>query len=138
MIKLVVGVETLEDFAAIQERDRVDFHGQIANPVYTRHKPKRDQELIEDGSIYRVIKNRIVCRQKILGFEQVEHPVKGTMCLIMVEPTIYATVAQAKRPFQGWRYLKPEDAPRDTGIFDPYEEKPPEDMAEDLAEAGLL
>lgn len=138
LIKLVVGIDNLDDFAALQERDRVKYHGQLANPIWTRHKPKRDKELIEGGSAYRVIKNRIVCRQKILGFEIVEDTPKGKMCMILVEPTIYTTIAKPKRPFQGWRYLEPDAAPRDTGTYQSPEDRPPPEMAKALAESGLL
>lgn len=139
IIKLVVGVETLDEFADIQKRDRVDFYGQTANPVYTRYRPKRGDEILTtEGSIYRVIKNRIVCRQKILGFEEFEHPMKGKMSIIMTEPTIYATIAQPQRPFQGWRYLKAADVPRDTGIYNDTDNRPPPELEEALAEAGLL
>lgn len=138
MIKLVVGVDTLDEFAQIQKRDVLDYHGASANPVYTRHRPKRSDELTRDGSIYRVIKNRIVCRQKIIGFDEIEHPVKGKMCVIMVDPQIHTTIQKPKRPFQGWRYLEPAAAPKDTGVYLGEEDRPPEDMAQDLAESGLL
>jgi len=138
MIKLVVGCEDLEHFAQIQRRDVLPYEGAMANPVWTRHRPKRADELLEHGSIYRVIKNRIQCRQKIVGFEETDHPVKGKMCLIMVEPEIIKTVSTPKRPFQGWRYLKPADAPADVGAFNLDEEEPPAEMVEDLKAAGLL
>ena len=139
IIKLVVGIETLDDFAKWQETDFIDFYGQKANTVYTRYKPKRADEIVEqDGSIYRVIKNRIVCRQKILGFDMFEHPVKGQMCLIATEPTIHTTIAKPKRPFQGWRYLKAEDAPKDKGVYIPPGERPPPELEKALSESGLL
>lgn len=138
MIKLVVGVDSLNDYAQFMENWLVDYEGMQANPVHTRHKPKRDIELVRDGSIYRVIKNMIVCRQKIIGFEPFEHPVKGNMWMIMCDPEIIATVPMAKRPFQGWRYLEPAAAPKDIGVYDPNQEQPPEEMQDDLASAGLL
>lgn len=139
MIKLVVGVDTLDEYAQIVEAQTVDYHGQPANVVWTRHKPKRAAELVQDGSIYRVIKSRIVCRTKILGFERVEDTPKGAMTLIMTEPTIIQTVAQPHRPFQGWRYFEPAKAPRDLGVYEgATDDAPPEDLAEDLAAAGLL
>lgn len=138
LIKLVVGISDLHGFAEVQARDVVEYNGQPANRIWTRHKPKREEELIERGSVYRVIKNRIQCRQRILGFEYVQHPVKGKMCVIMVAPEIIRTVPTPKRPFQGWRYLKPEDAPADLGPFHANEERPPPEMEEDLAALGLL
>lgn len=138
MIKLVVGVDDLDQFAALQRRDLVPYEGAMANTVWTRHRPKRSDELIDAGSIYRVIKNRIQCRQKIIGFEEAEDPIKGKMCVIMCEPMIIKTVSTPKRPFQGWRYLKPSDIPKDIGEYDSAEDAPPEEMAEELIAAGLL
>lgn len=138
MIKLVVGVESLEDYAAVLKDHLVPYQGQMANRVWTRYAPKRAEELIKSGSIYRVIKNRIQCRQRILGFEQVEHPVKGTMCQIMTEAALIRTVSMPKRPFQGWRYLKPVDAPADIGLYQYGEDRPPEEMEAELSALGLI
>ena len=44
---------------------------------------------------------------------------------------------QPRRAFQGWRYLKPEDAPRDLGDRAALRELPPE-LRRDLADLGLL
>jgi len=138
MIKLVVGMDDLDQFADWQRRNLMPYEGAMAHTVMTRHAPKRADELIDSGSIYRVIKNRIVCRQKIIGFEEIIHPMKGKMNLIMTEPVIIKTVSTPKRPFQGWRYLKLNDAPKDVGEYVQGDDAPPEEMAEELAAAGLL
>ena len=139
IIKLVVGVEDLADFAERQKHEMVDYYGQTAVPCWTRYAPKRAEEIVrEGGSIYRVIKNRIQCRHKILGFEMVETKEKGNMCMIMQSAEMIRTVSTPKRPFQGWRYLKPADAPRDIGVFTGEEDEAPEEMAEHLRAAGLL
>lgn len=138
MIKLVVGIDSLQEYGQSMGDWLVDYQGGVANPVYTRHKPKRDAELLDGGSIYRVIKNTIVCRQRIIGFESFEHPAKGNMWMIMCDPEIIKVMPTAKRPFQGWRYLQPEAAPKDIGVFDIDEDQPPEDMQDDLMAAGLL
>lgn len=140
MIKLVVGVEDLEHFYQIQQHSLLDFNGVLANPVRTRFKPKREDEIIGGGSLYRVIKNKICCRQKIIGFDQYESPDKGTQTLIMVEPEIIQVYSTPKRPFQGWRYLEAKDAPKDRGVYLGENQLGdiPEDLENDLAEAGLL
>ncbi len=139
IIKLVVGVEDLADYAARQAREVIDYHGRPAVPCWTRFMPKQADEILrEGGSIYRVIKNRIQCRHRILGFEMVETKEKGTMCMIMQDPTIIKTVSTPRRPFQGWRYLKPAEAPKDIGVYTGDEEEPPVEMAEGLRAAGLL
>ena len=139
MIKLVVGVEDLEHFFQVQDQ-KVDYNGAPANAVKTRYKPKREAEVLDGGSLYRVIKNKICCRQKIIGFDTYESEEKGTQTLIMVEPTIIQTISTPKRPFQGWRYLEPAAAPRDRGVYlgDGQREEIPMDMEDELREAGLL
>ena len=141
MIKLVVGLSDLESFYRHQGASVTDYNGAPANIVYTRYKPKSADEILSSGgSIYRVLNRRILCRQKILGFEQVETKEKGTMCAIMTETDIVQTYAKPKRPFQGWRYLHPKDAPKDRGFYTgggALDEVPP-DLEADLIESGLL
>jgi hypothetical protein len=68
LIKLVVGVDTAQE---------LENHGRrlIAESgiwtVRTRNTPVRAGELIAGGSLYRVIKGVIVCRQRILGVETI-------------------------------------------------------------------
>lgn len=141
MIKLVVGVDDLDHFAEMQAHHIVDYDGQPANMVYTRFKPKREQEILKSGgSIYRVIKNRIQCRQEIIGFEMIETKDKGTQCTIMVKPQIIQTVSQAHRPFQGWRYFDEATAPKDRGPYNGVasDDPIPEDMEDALRDAGIL
>lgn len=141
MIKLVVGVDDLDHFLEIQRDCVVEFEGKPANAVRTRFKPKRADEILESGgSLYRVIKNRIQCRQKIIGFDTYESKDKGTQTLIMVEPDIIQTISKPKRPFQGWRYLEPAAAPRDRGIYlgDGAREEIEPEMEDELRNAGLL
>lgn len=140
IIKLVVGVEDLKDYYDWQQTEIFDYHGQPATPCWTRHKPKCADEIVRDGgSLYRVIKNRIRCRHRILGFETVQTVQKGTMCMIVQDAQMIETIAMPKRPFQGWRYLKPSDAPPDKGIYtgqDDTELSP--EMEEELRQAGIL
>ena len=145
LIKLVVGVKSLREFAENQPSWLVSYksemiQGGMANPVWTRYRPKRAEELLESGSsLYRVIKNQIVCRQTIIGFEQAEHPDKGTMCLIMTAPEIVRTVSTPRRPFQGWRYLQPDDAPDDVGVYDiDSEDNVDPEMEDELMKSGLI
>jgi len=141
MIKLVVGIDDLDDFFNWQQEHVYDYNGTPANIVRTRFQPKQADDILKtNGSIYRVIKNKIVCRQKIIGFEKMETEDNGTHCLIMTDTDIVQTYSTPKRPFQGWRYLKQEQAPKDRGLYlggGEREEIPPELEAE-LSESGLL
>ena len=141
IIKLIVGCEDIEQYAQWQAQELMDYHGQPAVPCWTRFMPKRADEILRDGgSLYRVMKSRIVSRQKILGFEMVETQTQGKRCMIMQEPEIVLTVAAPHRPFQGWRYFDSAKAPADRGVFVPgqEEEAPPEEMVAALKDAGLL
>lgn len=140
LIKLVVGVDSLEDFARRQTSEIEVFEGQDAVACWTRFQPKKAQEIIESGgSIYRVIKNRIVCRLPILGFDMVEVEGEGTFCKIMQSPKIIQTVSVPRKPFQGWRYLEQKDAPKDRGVYDSAnDDSIPPDMEADLRAMGLI
>ena len=139
MIKLVVGLDSLDDFAQHCKGEIVDFEGQPAIPCWTRFKPKRADEILQSGgSIYRVIKNRIQCRLEILGFQQVEVEEKGKMWMIMQSPKIVRTISTPKRPFQGWRYLDDAKVPRDRGLYTISDDDLDPAMEEELKAAGLL
>lgn len=141
MIKLVVGIQDLDDFYYWQRDHVYDYDGVPANIVRTRFKAKQADEIVKTGgSLYRVIKNRILCRQKILGFEMMESKDKGTQCLIMCDTEIIQTYATPKRPFQGWRYLKPDQTPKDRGVYlgDGQREEIPPELEAELVESGLL
>ena len=91
------------------------------------------------GSAYRVIKGKMCCRQKILGFETIGEG-REKRCRIYVSPEIIETYHTPHKAFQGWRYLKPADVPPDIGPYDPDNQSdalPPE-LAQDLRDAGLL
>jgi hypothetical protein len=146
MIKLVVGIDNLEEFAAWQAHERVIFDGihgeQEANLVHTRYKPKREDEILKTGgSIYRVIKNRVVCHQRIIGFDTYEDPIKGKQSLILTDTEIIQTHSMPYRPFQGWRYFDEAKAPKDRGIYvlgQDDSDAPPPEMEEELKNLGLL
>jgi len=142
IIKLVVGIDNLDDFALWQSQERVIFEGQQVNIVRTRYKPKQADDILRTGgSIYRVMKSRILCRQQIIGFDSYESRDKGTQCLILTDTDIIKTQNMPYRPFQGWRYLDAAKAPKDNGLYiigESEDETPPPEMENALKEAGLL
>jgi len=106
MIKLVVGCDTVDDLLEWRK-------GQPGPWILrTRQTPKRAEELIDGGSIYRVFKGQILCRQRILAVETVGEG-QAARCEITLDPEIVYTAPAPRRPFQGWRYLKAEEAPAD-------------------------
>ncbi len=89
------------------------------------------------GSLYWVVKGVILCRQRIVRLDEVDRGDGVRRCGIIMDPEVIRTEAAARRPFQGWRYLNAEDAPRDLPKGRAHDSALPEDMALALAEIGL-
>jgi hypothetical protein len=126
MIKLCVGV------AKVETLERRVSKGQWLT-VHTRMTPKRASELEDGGSIYWVMKGSVTCRMPIADIAT-HGEGKASMCHITLSPEVIRTAPQARRPFQGWRYLEPKDAPPDLSTLDAGEV--PEDLANRLREMG--
>ncbi len=135
LIKLSVGTEDVEDLAAWQSRRRAQtgraFHR-------TRMTPRRRDELLDGGSIYWVIKGQVRARQRLVDIEAAVDE-EGRACnLLILGKELVRTVPRAHRPFQGWRYLAPEDAPMDLDTVAGGESDMPPELAAELHELGLL
>ncbi|MFT7026642.1 MAG: hypothetical protein ACI9ZH_001281 [Paracoccaceae bacterium] len=112
MIKLCVGAEGVEDLSAWQTARLADSGA--ANPVHvTRMRPKRAEELVSGGSLYWVFKGQVLARQQIIRLDEVTRADGGAACAIVLGREIIRTATVPRRPFQGWRYLAPDDAPPD-------------------------
>jgi hypothetical protein len=109
LIKLVVGIDSIE---ALQSWRREAQRREPEWKVRTRQTPKRAAELVEGGSIYRVIKGVVLCRQRILRIDTVGEGA-AARCEIVVDPKLVRTSPAPRRAFQGWRYLEEKDAPED-------------------------
>ena len=103
--------------------------------IYTRNRPRRAAEVLDGGSIYWVIRDHIRVRQLVTGFQDMREEGGRRYCLIAVDPQLVPTVPRPYRPFQGWRYLVPADAPPD---LPPGREPPPDSMLAELRALGLL
>lgn len=116
MVKLCVGVSSVEELESYRH-ERAHWwgadYGEDVHVHRTRMMPKRGEELEGQGSIYWVMSGTICCRQRILRLESYTDPEGKTYCDIIMAPEIVRTVPYPKRPFQGWRYLRVEDAPPD-------------------------
>jgi len=136
MIKLVVGLSTLEELAA-----RMHHQTHAGHPVvHTRTMPKRVEEVLDGGSLYRVLDGMILCRQPIVGFDTITRPDGTQGTLILTGPTPIPVRPRPMRAFQGWRYLKPEDAPPDLTPHDITDgaDTLPQAMRRELTALGLL
>ena len=100
--------------------------------------PRRADELLRGGSIYWVIKGLIQARQGLLAIEPQADAEGRRSTLLLLEPELHRVVPTPQRAFQGWRYLKPEDAPPDlSAAAGDLPDMPPEMIAE-LRSLGLL
>lgn len=140
LIKLCVGVETVEDLAQhiAGRRDEAARAGAAFEQRHqTRMMPKRAAEILAGGSLFWVIRGQVQVRQPILELRGVTGEDNISRCHIVLEPQLVLTEWQPKRPFQGWRYLPAKDAPRDLGAGGDAAELPPQ-MRRELAALGLL
>jgi hypothetical protein len=101
-------------------------------------RPRREKELLNGGSIYWVFKGYILARQRILSLDEVRTSDGVMKCSLVLDPDIYLTYPVKKRPFQGWRYLKEEDSPKDFEKFIPGNESFPKDLKLALSELGIV
>ena len=139
LIKLCVGVDSLEDLARWQ-KGRIAELRKKKKPLElthaTRQTPKRADELLDGGSLYWVIKGQIAARQKLISLRPVTR--NGVPhCAIVYEPKLIATARRFHRPFQGWRYLNAADAPPDARELKGGKGMP-EALKAELSELGLL
>lgn len=103
--KVAFGCASIETFArrqALREKD-----GMV--PLVTRFRPTRADELI-GGSVFWIVKHRILARQAILGFALRE---SDRRTIISLDAQLVPVRATARRAHQGWRYLDAEEAPED-------------------------
>ncbi len=138
IIKLCVGVSSVEELLAWRAERKAQGLGRPdgLNVHRTRMMPKRADDVVGKGSLYWVIAGTIRCRQRIVGLEAATDAEGRPQCHILLDPEVIRTLPYPRRPFQGWRYLQPKDAPPDLGAGDG--ETPPDGMAEELAELGLI
>jgi hypothetical protein len=135
--KLSVGTQNVADLTAWQATKRAQTEDGLPRHV-TRMWPKRATELLTGGSIYWVVKGSLLCRQRIIRLDEYIGADGVCRCAIVIDPEIIRVVPSLKRPFQGWRYLKPEDAPKDLPLGRENEEPLPPSLSAALAEIGIL
>jgi len=139
LIKLSVGPDSLADLAGWQKQRLTDMARNRQKPELvhlTRHRPKRAEEVLDGGSIYWVIKGWIVARQRLLELRPV---MKDGIphCALVYDSALVTVQARPRRPFQGWRYFDPAEAPPDIG---PWKDTHgiPDPLQRELMTLGLL
>lgn len=139
LVKLCVGADSVDDqkdwVARRSAANEQAGLGRVHDHV-TRMKPRREEELLNGGSIYWVIKGIIQARQEIIGIEERVGADEIRRTAILLKPRLILTDPQPRRAFQGWRYLRAEDAPGD--LAKRSKKSPPPELNAALAELGLL
>jgi len=131
LVKLCVGCDTVDELLAWRAASAAPGEPWI---LRTRQTPKRADELVDGGSLYRVYRGQILSRQRILAVNTIANgPV--SRCEITLDPEVIRTVPTPRRAFQGWRYLPLADAPADLGAAG-FAEGAPEDLVRRLRELG--
>jgi len=137
LIKLCVGAEAVEDLLAWQNHPRAKGPDGLPRHV-TRMWPKREAEIVGQGSLYWVFKGAVLCRQPIVRFDEVFGGDGIRRCGIVLDHEVVPTVSTLRRPFQGWRYLTVEDAPADLSRHGAQDDALPLELNRALAEIGVL
>ena len=105
--------------------------------IRDRIKPKRSDEILPDGSLYWISKNKFIARQKIIEFRDVVRKDGKSACKIIFDNELFRVANIPHRPFQGWRYLTEDKVPKD--IFkDSNNNEIPSAMLAELNEFGIV
>ncbi len=136
LVKMAVGAADVEDLRRARAQRQAE-RGE--SWVYTRNQPRRAAPVLDGGSLYWVVKGQIRARERIIGFRTKRDDNGRTYCLILTDGVFVPTLPRPFRPFQGWRYLPPADAPKDApggpgGDFAAM----PDHMLTELRELGLI
>ena len=102
LTKVAVGCVSLE---ALQNRIARRVSGEVVR-VPTRMRPKRMEELV-GGSLFWIVKHRMIAGQQILRFEDRSDGRLDIVC----SSELIVIAAKPRRAHQGWRYLEDKDAP---------------------------
>ena len=142
LLKLCVGCESIADLEEWIAARRAEALRQGRPPEQahiTRMVPKRGDEIVGAGSLYWVIRGLIACRQPVLAIRPFTDAEGVGRCRLVLDPAVTPVEPRPCRPFQGWRYLAPDDAPRDISRSAAGDlAAMPESMRRELASLGLL
>lgn len=141
LIKLCVGagsVGDLEDWINQKLKEKRKRGEKPEHIHRTRMVPKRTEELLDGGSLYWVIRGEITCRQRLRDIRPFRDKDGVGRCGLVLDRKVVLVAPRPFRAFQGWRYLSPEDAPRDLDRAAPGAAAMPEKMRRELRELGLM
>ena len=138
LIKLCVGADSIEDLTGWQATARAKGPDGLAAPRHPdvaqarRRSSERRVDLLGCSRVW------CCAASASCGWTEVEGADGILRCGIVLDPTPVRVAPTQRRPFQGWRYLPPEDAPRDLRNSRREEDALPPAMQSALAEIGVL
>ena len=132
--KIAVGIETIERLYVRQKMIK-ETYGTILHT--TRNMPKKREDLIKTGSMFWIIKRKVLVRQKILDILSVIRSDGSKGCEIELDKKLIRVIPTPMKPFQGWRYYLEEDIPRDLNLDEETDENLPDDINAELIKLGL-
>ena len=135
LIKLCVGVDTVQELK-IWQTERARKTLELCHR--TMRAPRRRDEVLDGGSLYWAIKGIVLVRQRVLDLRPDVKDDGTACCGIVLDAELVATRAQARRAFQGWRYLPVTDAPSDLRVVEDDDGEMPQAMRADLRELRLI
>ena len=141
LIKLAVGCDSVKELQDwVRERMRqAKAQGLPRRHVHvTRMTPKRNDQLLDGGSLYWVIRGQIAARERLIAIEPFRDKAGIGRCRIVMEPKVVPVMPRPMRAFQGWRYFNVKDAPADLGQSGKGLAAMPEPLRRELRELGLL
>jgi len=141
LIKLCVGVDSIRELDEwIKERmaQKKKKKEAIEHIHTTRMMPTQKDALLDGGSLYWVIKGVVSCRQKLIDLRQFTDKEGVKRCRIVMDPKLIPVLPKPRSAFQGWRYLKANEAPADLAKGAKGAISIPEGMRRELNELGLL
>jgi hypothetical protein len=110
LTKLAVGVRDIEHLRELQA-ERAEKNPPLRHR--TRNFPRRQQEVIDGGSMYWVVNGSMLVRQRVLDIIEDSWD-DGSACAgLVLDPRLVPLAGRPTKPFQGWRYLRPAEAPPD-------------------------
>lgn len=135
LTKVAVGCADIETLAR-RMAARVAADGEAF--IFTRYRPKRADEMA-GGSLYWIIRHALVARQAILGFDEAADGEGRPRIRIRLGADVVPVIPRPRRAHQGWRYLRPDDAPPDlAAAADSGAEALPPALLSTLSSLGLV
>jgi hypothetical protein len=137
LTKLAVGIHDLQHLRTVQT-ERLKREKRLRHR--TRNFPRRSDEILSGGSMFWVIAGFMLARQSILDIIEDRWP-DGSLCTgLILDPNLIPVLARPTKPFQGWRYLNPADAPPDRNAAPPSRgvEMLPPTLCRELRELCLI